>query len=40
MLDCIILGEGVMFAVALYSYPLSAAECLNEDIYYSGDTED
>lgn len=27
-----------MFAGAVYSYPLSAAECLNEDIYYNRDT--
>lgn len=32
--------EGDMFAGAMYSYPLSAAECLNEDIYYNRDTED
>lgn len=32
--------EGDMFAVAVYSGPLSAAECMNEDIYYNRDTED
>lgn len=32
--------EGDMFADAMYSFPFSAAECLNEDIYYNRDTED
>lgn len=29
-----------MFAIAMYSSPLTAAECVDEDIYYNRDTED